>query len=151
MTSQTRTERGRGSRSTRQRAEIRDALAACAEFRTAQRLHADLCARGRPVGLTTVYRVLAWLANRGEVDVMRLPSGEHLYRRCQASGHHHHLVCRRCGRTVEIDDLGVDIRAEQAAAQHGFTDVAHTIEIFGTCAACVGRNPQQGPGTSGLH
>jgi DNA polymerase-3 subunit alpha len=55
------------------------------------------------------------------------------------------------GLIFEIDDLGVDIRAEQVAAQHGFTDVAHTIEIFGTCDACtasVRQNRAHDPGAS---
>ncbi|MGC1208829.1 MAG: transcriptional repressor, partial [Ornithinimicrobium sp.] len=49
-------------------------------------------------------------------------------------GHHHHLVCRVCGRTVEIEGPAVETWAERVAAEHAFVDVAHTLEIFGTCS-----------------
>jgi Fur family ferric uptake transcriptional regulator len=68
---------------------------------------------------------------------MRRPDGEQLYRRCGREQHHHHLVCRSCGRTVEVAGPAVERWAERQAAEHGFTDVAHTLEIFGTCAACA--------------
>jgi Fur family transcriptional regulator, ferric uptake regulator len=128
------------TRNTRQRAEVLALLAGTDEFRSAQQLHAELRARGAKVGLTTVYRTLQLLAEAGEVDQMRRPDGEQLYRRCGREQHHHHLVCRSCGRTVEIEGPAVERWAERQAAEHGFTDVAHTLEIFGTCAACGTRS-----------
>ena len=61
--------------------------------------------------------------------------GETLYRQC-STGHHHHLVCRACGRTVEVAGPTVERWADSIAAEHGFVDVAHTLEIFGTCGNC---------------
>jgi Fur family ferric uptake transcriptional regulator len=107
-----------------------------AEFRTAQQLHQDLRGSGARVGLTTVYRTLQLLVEAGEVDTMRLPSGEQLFRRC-GRAHHHHLVCRQCATTVEVEGPAVERWAERLAAEHGFIDVSHTVEIFGTCAACA--------------
>jgi Fur family ferric uptake transcriptional regulator len=94
--------------------------------------------RGERVGLTTVYRTLQALADADEVDVMRPPGGEHLYRRC-SQGHHHHLVCRSCGRTVEVEGPAVESWADRVAAQNGYVDVSHTMEIFGTCPQCADR------------
>ncbi len=124
------------TRNTRQRAEVLALLSDTDGFRSAQQLHAQLRASGSGVGLTTVYRTLQILADVGEVDQMRLPDGEQLYRRCSRSQHHHHLVCRGCGRTVEIEGAAVERWAEKQAAEHGFTDVDHTLEIFGQCAGC---------------
>jgi Fur family transcriptional regulator, ferric uptake regulator len=73
-----------------------------------------------------------------EIDVMRPPGGEHLYRRC-SQGHHHHLVCRSCGRAVEVEGPAVESWADKVAGQHGFVDVSHTMEIFGTCPDCAGK------------
>jgi Fur family ferric uptake transcriptional regulator len=56
-----------------------------------------------------------------------------VYRRCTSGAHHHHLVCRECGRTVEVEGPAVERWADAVAAQHGFRDVSHTLEIFGTC------------------
>ena len=108
-------------------------------FRSAQRLHAELRDQGAKVGLTTVYRALRLLADAGEVDQLRLPDGEQVYRRCEQGQHHHHLVCRSCGRTVEVEGPAVQRWARQQAERHGFVDAAHTVEIVGTCADCAQR------------
>lgn len=123
-------------RNTRQRAAVVALLAEVEGFHSAQALHAMLRQRGDRVGLTTVYRTLQGLADSGEVDVMRPPGGEHLYRRCSA-GHHHHLVCRGCGRTVEVEGPAVETWTSRVAAAHGYVDVSHTLEIFGTCPDCT--------------
>jgi len=125
-------------RPTKQRAAVSAVLDELAEFRSAQDLHALLRQRGENVGLTTVYRTLQALADAGEVDVLRADDGEAVYRRC-SSGHHHHLVCRHCGRTVEVEGPAVERWADRVASEHGFVAVSHTIEVFGTCAACAAR------------
>src|SRR5882724_1809180 len=126
------------TRSTRQRTEVLELLDAAAGFRSAQQLHADLRASGSTVGLTTVYRTLQLLADAGEVDQMRLPAGEQLYRRCAQTRHHHHLVCRNCSRAVEIAGPAVEEWADAQAVLHGFVDIDHTLEIVGTCTDCAG-------------
>ncbi|WP_410875077.1 Fur family transcriptional regulator [Nocardia sp. A7] len=125
-----------GVRSTRQRSAISALLSNIDEFRSAQELHDELRKRGENIGLTTVYRTLQSLADASMVDVLRTDTGESVYRQC-SSGHHHHLVCRRCGRTVEVEGPTVEAWAEAIASDHGFTEVSHTLEIFGTCRECV--------------
>jgi Fur family ferric uptake transcriptional regulator len=125
-------------RTTRQRTAVMSLLSSIEEFRSAQELHELLREQGASVGLTTVYRTLQALADAGEIDVMRPPGGDHLYRRC-SSGHHHHLVCRDCGRTVEVAGPTVESWADRVAAEHGFADVSHTLEVFGTCSECASR------------
>jgi Fur family ferric uptake transcriptional regulator len=123
-------------RSTRQRAAVSAALNEVDEFRSAQDLHDMLKHKGDSVGLTTVYRTLQNLADAGEVDVLRTDEGESVYRRCSTGDHHHHLVCRVCGKAVEVEGPAVEKWAEAIAAEHGYVNVAHTVEIFGTCAEC---------------
>lgn len=124
-------------RSTRQKRALAAVLDASDTFRSAQELFAELRARGETVGLTTVYNQLRALADSGDVDVLRSDDGESLYRRCATGDHHHHLVCRRCGRTVEVEGPEVERWAARVAAENEFVEVGHTLEIFGTCAACV--------------
>jgi Fur family ferric uptake transcriptional regulator len=125
-----------GVRSTRQRSAIVDLLDNTEEFRSAQDLHDELRKRGEGIGLTTVYRTLQSLAEVGSVDVLRTDSGESLFRRC-SSGHHHHLVCRHCGFTVEVDGPEVERWSHEVAESNGFVDVSHTVEIFGNCRDCA--------------
>ncbi len=123
-------------RMTRQRAAVAAALQDVPEFRSAQHLHEVLRSAGDTVGLATVYRTLQALADAGEVDVLRTDDGEQLYRWCARREHHHHLVCRQCGRTVEIDGPTVETWAHAVGEEHGFSDIGHTIELWGVCSAC---------------
>ncbi|WP_225754758.1 Fur family transcriptional regulator [Actinotalea sp. Marseille-Q4924] len=123
-------------RMTRQRTAVADALTTVEDFRSAQQLHELLRDQGHGIGLATVYRTLQSLAEAGDVDVLRTAEGESVYRRCERREHHHHLVCRTCGATVEIDGPAVEAWADSIGAGHGFTDISHTIELFGTCTAC---------------
>jgi Fur family ferric uptake transcriptional regulator len=122
-------------RPTRQRRVVTDVLDELDQFRSAQDIHTLLSERGETVGLATVYRTLQLLADADVIDVVRSDAGEALYRRC-SSGHHHHLVCRACGRTIEIEGPTVERWADAEAAKHGFSDVSHVLEIFGTCSDC---------------
>jgi Fur family ferric uptake transcriptional regulator len=121
---------------TRQRTAVSAALEQASGFESAQALHERMRRAGASVGLTTVYRHLQSLADAGEVDVLRTADGEAVYRRCGAGDHHHHLVCRSCGATVEVTGPEVETWAAQVARKHGFRDVSHTVEVFGTCRAC---------------
>lgn len=127
----------RQQRSTKQRAAIKEALEAAHGFRSAQELHDELRAGDRSVGLTTVYRNLAALAQSGEIDVLRGADGEFIYRLCSTGEHHHHLVCTRCGNSVEVASDEIEDWAERVASHHGFTPVEHTAEVFGICSSCA--------------
>jgi Fur family ferric uptake transcriptional regulator len=123
-------------RPTRQRAAVSAALGEGHAFRSAQDLHETLRAAGDRVGLTTVYRTLQAMVDAGELDVLRTGDGEAVYRRCRSEEHHHHLVCRRCGTTVELAADEVERWTAQVAKRHGFSDVSHTVEVFGFCRDC---------------
>src|SRR5579875_314665 len=124
-------------RSTRQKRALAAALAESDQFRSAQDLFARLRAQGENVGLTTIYNQLRALAETGEVDSLRTQTGETLYRRCSTGNHHHHLVCRECGATVEVEGPEVERWADRIADQHGYVDISHTVEILGLCGHCT--------------
>lgn len=126
-------------RATRQGDAVRDALHRAGGFRSAQDVYAVLRADGETVGLSTVYRHLQAFVDSGVVDVIHTPEGEATYRYCgdPGVGHHHHLVCRRCGRTEEIEGRAIERWAGSVAQEHGFTEVDHTVELFGVCPPCA--------------
>ena len=121
-------------RNTRQRAAILETLSRQDDFRSAQQIHEQLKADGEAVGLATVYRTLQALSSSGQLDVLVGFDGESLYRQCADAGHHHHLVCRECGRTVEFLAPKLENAVTAIAREHGFTDLNHTLEVFGLCA-----------------
>jgi Fur family ferric uptake transcriptional regulator len=122
-------------RATPQRAAVTALLEEHDQFLSAQEIHSELRERGEAIGLATVYRTLSMLSRNGAVDVVMREDGEALYRQCSPR-HHHHLVCRRCGRTVEVVGPAVETWAEATAAEHGFSDLSHTFELHGLCARC---------------
>jgi Fur family transcriptional regulator, ferric uptake regulator len=136
-------------RATRQRAAVSALLDRCEDFRSAQEIHEQLRQSGEGIGLTTVYRTLQGLAEAGEVDVLRTDSGESLYRRCASAEHHHHLVCRRCGTAVEIAGPAVESWARKVAEAHGFSELSHTVEIFGLCRECAASQNDTRDGVGG--
>ena len=122
-------------RNTWQREAVREALGTTEGFVSAQTLHAHLREAGSSVGLATVYRALADLAVEGDADALQ-QEGESLYRACTPGSHHHHLICRSCGRTVEISADPVEQWAKDVAAANGFTQPEHVVDVFGYCADC---------------
>lgn len=124
-------------RNTWQRERVREALSDATGFVSAQNLHAALRDENTGIGLATVYRALAGLAAAGDADSLQSPDGEALYRACTTTGHHHHLICRSCGLTVEIEATEVEAWAKSTASSHGFSEAEHIIDIFGLCAACT--------------
>lgn len=121
-------------RNTWQRETVRTALMQEDGFVSAQTLHAMLRDDGSTIGLATVYRALADLAAKDDADALQ-QEGETLYRACTA-GHHHHLICRKCGTTVEIAAESVEAWAQAVAAENGFTEPEHVVDVFGLCKVC---------------
>lgn len=92
------------------------------------------------VGRATVFRTLDALEEIGAIERLDLPNGEHAYVACEPA-HHHHIVCTRCGRTVEIDDAGLRPVVREVARETGFRVDDHRLELFGLCPACQAARP----------
>jgi Fur family transcriptional regulator, ferric uptake regulator len=89
--------------------------------------------------LATVYRNLRTLEELGLVARCEFGDGSARFELAGGPrGHHHHLICRRCSRVVEIDECLPAGLEEAIARRHGFTEVAHRLEFFGVCVACRG-------------
>lgn len=123
-------------RNTWQKDAVRHALSESTGFVSAQDLHLVLRNHGSTIGLATVYRALAELAQQQEADSLQSTNGETLFRACDA-GHHHHLICTECGKAVEIEAGNIEAWIAQIASQHGFSPTSHTVELFGKCVNCA--------------
>jgi Fur family ferric uptake transcriptional regulator len=126
-------------RATSQGAAVKQALIDQDGFRSAQDVYAALRADGHKIGLSTVYRHLQTFTDEGMADVIHNSDGETTYRFCgeASAGHHHHLVCRSCGRAVEVEGRAIERWASETAQKHGYIDVDHTVEVFGLCSDCA--------------
>jgi Fur family ferric uptake transcriptional regulator len=122
-------------RNTWQKTAVLDELSTTEEFVSAQELHQKISQSGKKLGLTTVYRALTEMVEQGLADSLSLSDGEMRYRICTPE-HHHHLICRVCGKTVEFDLPGFEELAQSVAKQNSFTELSHEIELFGICKDC---------------
>ncbi len=127
---------GASSRNTSQRRVVLAALDGATGFVSAQELYGRITTAGGHVALATVYAHLKKLVATGDVDAVMTERGESLYRRCAAETHHHHLACRVCGATSEIDAPPLEGWMHAVSHEHGFTDVRHVLELTGVCATC---------------
>lgn len=120
--------------------EPRRALAGLIDGRpghfTAADLLADVARHRIPAGRATVFRALELLTGLGLVERLELPGGDHAYVRCDPV-HHHHVVCRGCGASTEIEDRGLPDVVRDAARRTGYRIDGHRLELYGRCPACV--------------
>jgi Fur family transcriptional regulator, ferric uptake regulator len=126
----------RDIRPTRQRLGVLGELAREPNDATATEIWRRMRRRKRQtIGLATVYRTLALLNERGVVDSLSHHPGERCFRLC-GDAHHHHLVCEKCHRVVELDECDLGSWVDEAAGRHGFTASGHQVEITGLCVEC---------------
>lgn len=124
------------SRNTVQRREVIGVLSQVPGFVSAQELHSLIEREGGHIALATVYTQLKKLVQIGDVDVVMTDRGESLYRRCVVESHHHHLSCRLCGATVEVDAPDLEKWAQDVGERFGFRELHHVVEFNGICASC---------------
>ncbi len=127
---------GAGLRITGARRAVSEAVAAHDGHFTAEDVLVASRRGGHPVGRATVFRSLETMAGLGLIERVDLPSGEHAYVACQPAAHHHHVVCSRCGRSVEVGDIGLDPLLERVQESTGYRIDSHRLELFGLCEEC---------------
>ena len=123
-----------GERLTRPRALVADLVATRDGPFTAR----DIVSPGGaspPVARATVFRTLMLFERLGLLERLDLPDGSHAYVRCLPA-HHHHVVCVRCARTVDIPDSGLQGVTHEIARATGFQLQGHRLELFGLCPEC---------------
>ena len=121
---------------TRPREQIASILRARKRFISAAEIHRELETDHVSVSLSTVYRTLEHLLSRGDVTVRIDPAGESTYMLCEPEHHHHHAICRVCGKVEDVDCTAIELFSDSMRALHGFELDDHTMEFFGRCKAC---------------
>ncbi len=92
--------------------------------------------RDRRIGRATVFRTLQSLQDAGIVQHVPCPGGQSGYLLCRTAGHHHHLICQRCGIVEDLPEPEVATFVEAVARDHGFAVDHASFELSGTCASC---------------
>jgi Fur family transcriptional regulator, ferric uptake regulator len=121
---------------TRPREQIASVLRASKRFVSAAEIHHALAATKKKVSLSTVYRTLEHFVAKGGVTARVDDAGESTYMLCEPVHHHHHAICRRCGRVDDVDCTAIEQFSEALRSLHGFQLDDHTMEFFGRCRTC---------------
>lgn len=129
---------GAGYRLTATRRAVASLISSYGGHFTASELEAAARDRRVDVSRATLFRALDLLTELGAVERIDLTTGEHAYVSC-APAHHHHLVCSRCGRTADVDDLGVAEAVAEIGRRSGYRIESHRLELFGLCRHCQAR------------
>ncbi len=96
-------------------------------------------AAGEDADLVTAYRTMESLEKIGLVRRHLLESGKSLYELSDPrhpGAHHHHVICRLCGKMEPLPGCQAEI-FEEAARRLGYAELTHVLEIFGVCPACA--------------
>jgi len=121
---------------TRPREQIVAILKGSKRFLSAAEIHRALEEARAKVSLSTVYRTLEHFIAKGEVTVRIDDAGESSYMLCEPEHHHHHAICRNCGKVQDVDCTVIDQFAQSLRALHGFEMDAHSMEFVGRCNSC---------------
>jgi Fur family ferric uptake transcriptional regulator len=120
-----------------QRRIIADEVRSTRHVFTVESLCASLADSGHDIGQATVYRAVAAMRDAGFIESLGTREGTELYAHCDATDHHHHMVCTTCGRvakapcTVDLETVNRDVGSD-------FVVTGHSLTLLGTCASCLG-------------
>lgn len=106
---------------------------------TAADLVDGAAAAGLGIGRATIFRTLEALEGVGAIERIDLPTGDHAWIACQPADHHHHVVCRSCGRATDVDDAGLAETVARIGRATGYRIDSHRLELFGLCPDCRAR------------
>jgi len=136
--------RGCGFRWTFPRQVILDVLTKEKKHLSAEDIFLKVHKRYPGIGLTTVYRTLELLFNMGLVRKYEFGDGRARFELSQGPGieHHHHLICRKCGKIIDYKDFVEDEQKlikdleERLSKKHNFKIETHQIHFYGLCSNC---------------
>lgn len=92
--------------------------------------------KDRTISKATVYRTLALLKESAVLEEQDFGDGKKIYERAQGRNHHDHLICIRCGKIIEFENLSIEKLQDAEARKYNFKIVYHSLKLFGFCQAC---------------
>jgi Fur family transcriptional regulator, ferric uptake regulator len=101
-----------------------------------QMLYEILKSRGSKISRATVYRTIPMFVDEGILEEADKTDKHAHYEKKTGDGHHDHLVCLRCGRTIEFYSPTLEMLQDEICRREAFTGVRHTLVIMGYCQEC---------------
>jgi len=124
-----------GYRLTPQRVMILSAIEDSDHHISAEEIHAQVATKYPQVNISTVYRTLELLKRLGLIYEINLGEGRIRYH-SEGKGHHHHLVCQKCGAVIDIDESTLARLKDVLLHRYNFSAQLRHVAIFGLCEHC---------------
>jgi len=123
-------------RNTGQRSLILDVFLGVEKHVSAEELFGIIKKKVKGIGLATVHRSLKLFRDAGIAREVDFNDGRKRYEHQLGHRHHDHLICLKCGASIEVYSGEIEKLQEKMARSRGFWPKAHRMDIFGTCADC---------------
>ncbi|MGM0369944.1 MAG: Fur family transcriptional regulator [Bacillota bacterium] len=128
-------------RITKQREKILDVLISADQHLLAQDIYENLKDNGAKVGLATVYRTLDLFEDTGIVAKRKFNGDSAYYEiKDKHQSNHHHLICKNCGKVIEVEELLSDNLEDKLKEEEGFTVQDLCLQMYGYCEDCRDKN-----------
>jgi len=125
----------RGYRLTPQRLMILEAVDGADDHISAEDIYVQVCDQYPNLNISTVYRTLELLKELELVTETDLGDGRVRYHSIK-KGHHHHLVCHKCGNIIDMDESVLSPLKSVLSRDYGFEAELRHMAIFGLCRDC---------------
>jgi len=125
-----------GKRLTKQRMLVYSLLMSLSKPATVHQIHSSLIKRKEKIDLVSIYRNLDFLEKAEMVCQCDFGDGTKRYEILDVKNHHHHIICRNCGR---IENISMDEKklVKKVSDKTGFLIERHILEFFGLCPKCL--------------
>jgi Fur family ferric uptake transcriptional regulator len=89
------------------------------------------------IGAATVYRTMRLLTECGLAVARQFGDGQTRYENLPEDGHHDHIICIRCAKIAEFQNVKIEQLQAETARKLGFTVINHKLELYGYCPECA--------------
>lgn len=103
---------------------------------TAEDLFAAVKKKDEDIGMATIYRTLELMQNLKIINVHNFNEDSRIYELYSEESHHHHLICKKCGKLVEFSDQDIDYLESELEAKYDFKVTEHKLRFYGYCRDC---------------
>ena len=101
---------------------------------SAEDIYRELIMQNQEVGVATIYRVLTQFE---QADIVKkLTLDDRAVYEISSSEHHDHIICTKCGKIEEFNDLTIENCQDKVAKKLGFKLTDHSLYLYGICASC---------------
>jgi len=102
---------------------------------SAEDIYKSLISQNIEVGIATIYRVLTQFEEAGMVNKLNFDNGQSIFELSNVE-HHDHLVCIKCGKIDEFNDVVIEKHQNKVAEKYGYQLTDHCLYLYGLCEKC---------------